>query len=989
MGADERHYNINNLNRWFAFAAVVLLCAVIFLFFSDYSRNWKNYQNDYQNTEITNTRVKLDDEATRLKNDPEYQKLLADLKVAKDEYAKQCSPAKLKSANDQIEKLTAHSEILKQKYRVIKGQLDAAKFQYEEIAAKGDGDVKVAQIRYKSLEQQIKQLNQNIEKTDTDLTVSKKMVDECGQSLREVEKKQRAAEKKIVILQRKLKKIDPNEMNLLNRFANLFRNAPVIDLASPTFKIQQVVLKDIRDDVNFMTVPKVDRCTTCHLGIANPDYKDAAQPLRTHPNLELFMAKDSNHPLEDFGCTVCHNGRGRGTDFISAAHTPSSPEQAKEWEKKYGWHELIWDKPMYPTQYVQASCIKCHYGQTTIKGAEKLNLGLNLVERAGCYACHNIDKYKDWPKPGPDLTHLATKTSKEWSYRWLRDPTAFRHNTWMPSFFGQSNNSDPESKARGDQEVHAIISYLFTESDEYKMTSMPKIGDAKKGEELVASVGCFGCHNLDTSKTKVVRDRDALHREQGPNLIGFGTKTSKVWLYQWLKDPQRYHPGTRMPNLRLTDDEAADIAAFLSQNENSEFAKQAIPSVDENILDVIVGDFLRKSITQSEAQAKVAKMTKDEKLHFAGQKLIAQYGCYSCHDIKGFNGYKPIGTDLNEEGSKAPEKLDFGFVDIEHTKEAWFKQKFQNPRIYDYKKIKTADEKLRMPNYHFTEAEAEAITTAILGFVKEKPGKIKPRTAENLAMEKGERIIREYNCQGCHIIQGDGGAIRKHVTDWLVKYQDKEPNDAEAVTTTFSPPNLVGEGKKVQTQWLFEFIHKPVTIRPWLHVRMPTYAFNANELNSILKYFTTIDKEEFPFTEHVNTDLNPTELAAAQKLFSPDYFDCAKCHIIGSKMPGGSADSWAPDFSLANQRLKPEWVIDWIKNPAALLPGTKMPTFFDPHNFSEAGPPDILNGDENEQIRVLRNYIMSISTLPPPPAPAPMKKDVEPAAAASTPAPQK
>jgi mono/diheme cytochrome c family protein len=341
---------------------------------------------------------------------------------------------------------------------------------------------------------------------------------------------------------------------------------------------------------------------------------------------------------------------------------------------------------------------------------------------------------------------------------------------------------------------------------------------------------------------------------------------------------------------------------------------------------------------------------------------------------------------LSEEGSKSREKLDFGFVDIEHTKEAWFKQKLKDPRIFDDKKIKTPDQKLLMPNYYFSDEEAEAVTTAILGFVKEKPGKIKPRTMENLTLERGERIIREFNCQGCHIIEGEGGSIRKQVTDWLVKYQDKDPNDAEAITNSFTPPNLHGEGKKVQTQWLFEFLHNPSTkIRPWLSVRMPTYSFDAEHLNSLLKYFNTIDKEEFPFTEYVNTDLTPEELIAGQKLFSTDYFDCAKCHIVGSKMPAGSADSWAPDFGLSNKRLKPQWVTEWLKDPATLQPGTKMPTFFDPHNFNESGPPDILNGDENEQIRVLRNYIMSISTL----TPASEKKDVAPAPAANMPGSQK
>jgi hypothetical protein len=70
--------------------------------------------------------------------------------------------------------------------------------------------------------------------------------------------------------------------------------------------------------------------------------------------------------------------------------------------------------------------------------------------------------------------------------------------------------------------------------------------------------------------------------------------------------------------------------------------------------------------------------------------------------------------------------------------------------------------------------------------------------------------------------------------------------------------------------------------------------------------------------------------------------------------------------------------MEWLKNPQDLLPGTKMPTYFDPNSFDVSGPEDILGGNELEQIRVLRNYLMTLGDhqapkneipLEPPPAP--------------------
>ena len=55
----ERHYNINKLNRLFAAASIVLFFALIWLFMDDYSRSWKKYQKAFRDLELEKTRVKF------------------------------------------------------------------------------------------------------------------------------------------------------------------------------------------------------------------------------------------------------------------------------------------------------------------------------------------------------------------------------------------------------------------------------------------------------------------------------------------------------------------------------------------------------------------------------------------------------------------------------------------------------------------------------------------------------------------------------------------------------------------------------------------------------------------------------------------------------------------------------------------------------------------------------------------------------------------
>ena len=78
----------------------------------------------------------------------------------------------------------------------------------------------------------------------------------------------------------------------------------------------------------------------------------------------------------------------------------------------------------------------------------------------------------------------------------------------------------------------------------------------------------------------------------------------------------------------------------------------------------------------------------------------------------------------------------------------------------------------------------------------------------------------------------------------------------------------------------------------------------------------------------------------------------------GDKKPEGPPTGWAPDLGLAHSRLNPEWILLWLKNPQAVQPGTKMPSFY------PGGPDDILGGKEPEQIKAIRDYIFWFGTHP-------------------------
>ena len=88
-------------------------------------------------------------------------------------------------------------------------------------------------------------------------------------------------------------------------------------------------------------------------------------------------------------------------------------------------------------------------------------------------------------------------------------------------------------------------------------------GDPDRGQAMFIQYGCGSCHGL-----KHVRKATGM---VGPPLDGIAVRSmlagklnnSPENLQRWIRDPQQVSPGTAMPDLRVGERDARDIAAFL------------------------------------------------------------------------------------------------------------------------------------------------------------------------------------------------------------------------------------------------------------------------------------------------------------------------------------------------------------------------------------------------------------------------------------------
>lgn len=944
--------DIDKLNIIFAAVAVASLLSVLWMIWDDYAREWKRYQRQFQVIEREVTQQQLANEEAGI-DQTELAQLTQQRDAAEQTLAGQ--QEQIGGLEAELEEVQTDLELATQEFRFARSIFDSRRWTYEEAVQKG-GDSSAEQAAWEEADARLAETQAREEAATTE-------AEHIQAELETLRRSSVDAAAGIGTMTREISRLEDRLDSLRFGFAYAFRNAPMLDALNPSQRIRQVVISDLKLDLNFAEAPRVDRCQSCHLGASNADYADSSQPFTSHPNLDLYVADAAVHPAGEFGCTVCHQGKGRATSFYTAVHTPSNESEGHRWEEERGWaHIEQWEWPMRPVAETEASCLKCHVGDTWFPEAPKLEYGLGIIDNVGCFACHQLDRFDDARRVGPSLEHVGVKTTSAWAYNWVMDPKSFRPNTPMPKFFNLPNTADEYWTGRNQVEADAIVAYIFDASTDLELDQAPN-GNPADGAEIINTVGCLGCHIVDEPGAPdypTDQPRFTGYRQQGPNLWGVGSKVNADWLYTWVKDPEHYWADTRMPNLRLTDSEAADVTAFLMSLTHPGWDNPTVPTVDMTLRDEVVLEYLKNTRTAADAEAMLASMEDAEKRLYLGNQLIGRYGCFGCHLIEGFQDRGRVGTSLSNWGSKATSQIDFGYLDIPHERGAFLRAKLTSPRSVDDGKIKLPQEKARMPNFGLSPTEIEAVVIAILGFTDEViPDVKKPaQTPRKVAMEAGRRIVNDYNCRGCHIIDGRGGAIEAPIVALGVA----AGQDA-AVAAAYSPPNLNTEGAKTQPEWLYRFLNEPTEIRPWLAVRMPTFGFDGGQLNALTAYFSSLDDAAYPFDEKFTVAHEyPRELVDAGRTLASSVqgqLQCFRCHVQDGVPPEGQApDQWAPDLALAAGRLRYEWVQDWIADPQSIFPGTKMPQYWT--DLDAPSPFGALDGNTRTQIEALAAYIMSI-----------------------------
>lgn len=571
-------------------------------------------------------------------------------------------------------------------------------------------------------------------------------------------------------------------------------------------------------------------------------------------------------------------------------------------------------------------------------------------------------------KVGPSLKEVRVKLKKEWIPYWLANTHEFRPDTKMPQF------------RLAESEIQAISAFIWQMGLPGPLEKQP-MGNPARGKILFESRGCLGCHSIGEGANKIGGDFAA-------NLSRVGEKANYDYLVRWVHNPRQrtrpYDPilkkdlgpedyakygkpfvfdlknsrspdgkhelvvmlPTPMPSLRLTWEEARDIASYLITLKRPNVSYPPAPYMD------------------------------DVNLRERGRELVRFYGCAGCHEIATLEEEGRIGTELTTEGSKPIERLDFALLTEKakrgilpdgspsprgkwYDHKGFFEQKLANPAIYDQGKYKpNPQERLRMPKPNLTDADINALTTFLLGSVDPQvPDDLLYRpSGRGKDIQDGWWIITKYNCMGCHQIQvGQRSALQD-----LPQYQG--PNADKL------PPPLFGVGARLNPRWLARFLENPALsetdihrngVRSYLEIRMPTFYLSDNEIRTLVRFFEAMSAQAQPFIPPEIRPLTEAERTMARDLFTHPAAPCLRCHATGD--PGHDRNATAPNFLLASERLRLPWTQRWLLDPARMIPGTAMPSGLfrregDRWVFSGPLPPS-LRGYAGDHAELLVRYL--------------------------------
>ena len=455
------------------------------------------------------------------------------------------------------------------------------------------------------------------------------------------------------------------------------------------------------------------------------------------------------------------------------------------------------------------------------------------------------------------------------------------------------------------------------------------------GEVLITELNCVACHVADKVRSHRFQLRPA------PVLFTNHNPADAGWLRHWLLDPHQLKRGTTMPDLlhgmaknekaRAVDalrhylvsisKPLAPEAAMIGRVAEGKRLFQTIgcaqchaPDARDNGRDVPLGGLSQKyshtnlvkfllNPLPSRPAGRMPRvpMPEQEAAHLAtflrhrtlprehfglargpaalklrkdGGVLFLRLRCANCHATNGLDAQPAFSKPLPQL------KLNRGCLSAQPPK--------------------------GVPHFRLSAEQRIAITAAL-----------RAKTPAKSLRTHTHRQMRLLNCTACHTRDGLGGP--NAARDKLFLTSGNDLGDEGRL-----PPMLTGVGAKLTEAALRRVLRGEGAVRPYMTTRMPD--FGEAHAKFLTTHLAAADARANVKPTPRHGDENKVgRNQFGRELMGVKGLSCIACHQLGGRRALGIQSM---DLAHAPRRLRPEWFRDYLINPDAFRPGTRMPSFW-------------------------------------------------------------
>ncbi|MEA3207753.1 MAG: hypothetical protein QOE70_810 [Chthoniobacter sp.] len=475
------------------------------------------------------------------------------------------------------------------------------------------------------------------------------------------------------------------------------------------------------------------------------------------------------------------------------------------------------------------------------------------------------------------------------------------------------------------------------------------------GEVLLSELSCLACHRDGPARVPPWR--------RGPDLSAAGNRLRASYVREFLADPAAVEPGTTMPNLTAAQPQPAelveDLTHYVMDLQKPEGTGGAVRegSVEKGrelfrTVGCVAchGDVPMQRLGEKYAPGqlerfleKPLKVRPDGRmpdLHLAGKEAAHLAAYLAPSAPKEEAGFK-VDDARASRGRKAFASLGCESCHVGRSESK--ARAFLDPK----RGCLSAEPPPGVPVYALAEDQRTAIRSALAA--RRPTGPPAPRDP-NPAIR---RLMLQYNCFACHIRGGLGGPAPEVAVHFTSTRDDL--GDLGRL-----PPPLDGVGRKFQPAALESILRGRDRVRTYMRVRMPD--FGEDPASQLAEDFARADAD--PHEAPSLAQVNPSSVGRnewGRESVGTSGYACIACHDLHGHASLGLG---AYDLAEMPKRLRPEWMRDFLLNPAAFPTGARMPLF-----WPEGKPvnPKLGGGkDAERQIDGIRVYLTEVDqSLPP------------------------